>query len=585
MKDIEGTSGKQDFNEKTEGVASLSTSLRAGNAGPGMFLTAVTMSRPLDIRNMTHFVFDFYVSNAAQINGQQFFFEFSSSGTCDMEEIQYAWTAKNLVDGWNTVEIPLAFFTVSVGKCDLSAVNFWRVFNMTLQLTEDTTLKLDNIRVANLDAASGLYTEEHTFTIFDKTEENYLYENTAAYNNVLRFADQNRYIIYKYTVANRLGVNSVTWSAMVGGQLHLQVSQDGKNWTNVFVYAAAEGASAGSGLPTDIYTYDLTKYVDLTKSADIYIRIGDAIVTDGWGGQIRNGCPVTLAVKYAPPTAEELDAMEAAPDAHSIQLIPTNVGFGPFKVDTENKTAGSSSLMGKIGAGFVAPKKFDPVNGTGFDSLEFDLYISDLALLDVKFANAQLELTSSGTVDKEEIAWSLEQILAGIQGDIVAGWNHVVLHMSDATPCGEEAFDISRINFFRFFMVGSDLNCDFDIGLDNIRLTDAEQVAATATDARNLAVFNKSADGLNKYMPAPEFDEADVDEWEIYIGKIKESYTRMYKAYQDLSPKAKNRVHEQYQEAYDAMIAAEKAQLSMQMAIQVRNRIISAYTEINSMAL
>ena len=36
---------------------------------------------------------------------------------------------------------------------------------------------------------------------------------------------------------------------------------------------------------------------------------------------------------------------------------------------------------------------------------------------------------------------------------------------------------------------------------------------------------------------------------------------------------------------HDAMIAAEKAQLSLQMAIQVRNRILPAYTEINSMAL
>ena len=36
---------------------------------------------------------------------------------------------------------------------------------------------------------------------------------------------------------------------------------------------------------------------------------------------------------------------------------------------------------------------------------------------------------------------------------------------------------------------------------------------------------------------------------------------------------------------HDAMIAAEKASLSMQMAIQVRNRILSAYTEINNMAL
>lgn len=36
---------------------------------------------------------------------------------------------------------------------------------------------------------------------------------------------------------------------------------------------------------------------------------------------------------------------------------------------------------------------------------------------------------------------------------------------------------------------------------------------------------------------------------------------------------------------HDAMIAAEKAQLSLQMATQVRNRIITAYQEINSMAL
>ncbi len=36
---------------------------------------------------------------------------------------------------------------------------------------------------------------------------------------------------------------------------------------------------------------------------------------------------------------------------------------------------------------------------------------------------------------------------------------------------------------------------------------------------------------------------------------------------------------------HDAMIAAEKAELSLQMAVQVRNRILNAYTEINNMAL
>ena len=36
---------------------------------------------------------------------------------------------------------------------------------------------------------------------------------------------------------------------------------------------------------------------------------------------------------------------------------------------------------------------------------------------------------------------------------------------------------------------------------------------------------------------------------------------------------------------HDAMIAAEKAELSMQMAIQIRNRILNAYTEITQMGI
>jgi len=36
---------------------------------------------------------------------------------------------------------------------------------------------------------------------------------------------------------------------------------------------------------------------------------------------------------------------------------------------------------------------------------------------------------------------------------------------------------------------------------------------------------------------------------------------------------------------HDAMIAAEKAELSMQMAVQVRNRILNAYTEITQMGI
>lgn len=35
--------------------------------------------------------------------------------------------------------------------------------------------------------------------------------------------------------------------------------------------------------------------------------------------------------------------------------------------------------------------------------------------------------------------------------------------------------------------------------------------------------------------------------------------------------------------AHEVMIAAEKSNLSLQMAVQIRNRLINAYTEINNM--
>lgn len=37
--------------------------------------------------------------------------------------------------------------------------------------------------------------------------------------------------------------------------------------------------------------------------------------------------------------------------------------------------------------------------------------------------------------------------------------------------------------------------------------------------------------------------------------------------------------------AHEVMIAAEKSNLSLQMAVQIRNRLINAYTEINGMQI
>lgn len=99
--------------------------------------------------------------------------------------------------------------------------------------------------------------------------------------------------------------------------------------------------------------------------------------------------------------------------------------------------------------------------------------------------------------------------------------------------------------------------------------------------------FSKALENASK--TAPLKDKNDPTGLGMFANQIGASFTnslnavnnaKLYSEHleEDLAMGGSTSIHE-------AMIAAEKAELSMQMAVQIRNRIISAYTEINSMAL
>ena len=99
--------------------------------------------------------------------------------------------------------------------------------------------------------------------------------------------------------------------------------------------------------------------------------------------------------------------------------------------------------------------------------------------------------------------------------------------------------------------------------------------------------FSKALENATKSIPLK--DKADPTGLGMFASQIGSSFTnglnavnnaKLYSEHleEDLAMGGSTSIHE-------AMIAAEKAELSMQMAVQIRNRIISAYTEINSMAL
>ena len=167
----------------------------------------------------------------------------------------------------------------------------------------------------------------------------------------------------------------------------------------------------------------------------------------------------------------------------SIPLLDCDSPLAHMTLDTQNALHGSgcASITFSKGSPVISPNKFkSPIDATGMDMLEFDLYVSDLSLLTGNFfpsAAAALEITSSGTCDYEELLFTWEDIVRyGLAGqELKQGWNHVIfpLSMAKENSASAEKFDISQIDFIRFYIIdtsklGSD---EYTVKLDNICLT------------------------------------------------------------------------------------------------------------------
>lgn len=101
--------------------------------------------------------------------------------------------------------------------------------------------------------------------------------------------------------------------------------------------------------------------------------------------------------------------------------------------------------------------------------------------------------------------------------------------------------------------------------------TDFEKALESAS--KSIAIKDKDdATGLGNF--ANKFGSAFYDS----LNAVNNARLEADRMQEDLAMGGPTNVH-------DAMIAAEKASLSMQMAVQVRNRILSAYTEITSMGI
>ena len=327
--------------------------------------------------------------------------------------------------------------------------------------------------------ASAVKHNKIAFTILSEGEKAYLLEQKANDLDTSRFADAAAYWTYKYELSDLEGVRSITWTAMISAQYHIQASADGSNWIDI----GKSTATADKALRN----FDASALIsEVTETGTLYIKIGDADTSNGNGGRVWNDAPITLDVAFIPLTDAQKDALEMMEDEHKKPLDGFNSLWSndAYVVDFDNATAGSACLSIDLEKKMVVSSiSLDaPVNGEGMDTLQFELYLSDLAILDeFRFgAGASIEITSGGTADQGEKNYELDKILDALKssGEAKVGWNSIAIKLSDmgeTDTTGVTPFDITAINYVRIFWTAATLpTTTYTIKFDNLRLTDKE---------------------------------------------------------------------------------------------------------------
>ena len=451
--DIAGFSGK----------ACVSSTFTSVLSGPGAFMFQVHFNKTrVPEYDTTHWyavVFDLYVSDFAAIKDTTFDIEFTSGNAADNEEdatnttltpfLAEGTTWKN---GWNTIVVPFEKLTgKTAGGLTRSKFNFIRIFNSGANNTitppeGGLTIAWDNVRL--WDGSDGTVESEVSPEKVTDT-------------------------IYKFTFNDYLGVKNLYIEGDAGDKI--QVSFNGKDYTEI---AKADGKYSLNDIIDSIEPNFVVTYVKTAAAAELKAKITHKEIV----------------------SSEDKDMFEMTSTSHSKLLVAceSNWSMGEIIRSNPNPAAGTTSLKltPTDGTSYKTPNiAFDPVDCTGMDTFEFNIYFSDKAFLDffAQMPEGQIEVTSYGTCDTEEINWDVSNLVKGIVGEAKPGeWLTVRLPLSNGSETGG-SIKLDSVNYIRIYFHSHDAEYPGDgesfLCLDNFRMTDYEQTAivdaAPYVDAAN----------------------------------------------------------------------------------------------------
>lgn len=190
---------------------------------------------------------------------------------------------------------------------------------------------------------------------------------------------------------------------------------------------------------------------------DYYFRIGAVTSVPG------------IKFNYAPAELIELGEIVEEPEPEGTffddgESIEGWAGASGPVLDSDNPQQGAYSVKFSSGGAFIIQKNLEEsVNsnvGLDYGVLQFDLYISDPSVFNWDWPG-QIELTSSGQPDQQELNWNFTSQLR-----LRNEWNILVLKLSDANVSGGN-IDLSAVNFFRIYHL--DVNGPVEIKIDNMK--------------------------------------------------------------------------------------------------------------------
>lgn len=147
----------------------------------------------------------------------------------------------------------------------------------------------------------------------------YIVTNSGGGNDGARFADGTSELIYRFDLPDSASAGTLTLT--IGNEYVVSLSKDNSNWTEELRETA---------IVTDIsnlrkQTISLTPYLTNNSTKTVYVKLTDAVTSDGWGSFLTHIAVTAKVVPKEVTTALDLTVGNAGNDA---SYIVTNSGGG-----------------------------------------------------------------------------------------------------------------------------------------------------------------------------------------------------------------------------------------------------------------